>query len=88
MKVEIEICDICGAQHDTRCPVRWETVFTPINSGWSYDGQNLPHRIPSVCRACREVVTDAIARTIDARSALKTFPPVGRKQIVNPDVEK
>lgn len=82
MQVEIEICDICGAQHDTRYPLAWCTIYTTVKSGWSYDGQNLPHPINHVCRDCRVVVTDAIQKAIAQREGLKFFPPPTRKILV------
>ena len=85
MLVKIEICDICGAQHDKRYPLRWESIYTPIKSGWSDDGQNLPHPIESVCRRCREVITEAVRVAFQLRAGLKTFPPANRIQLIDPD---
>lgn len=83
MEVKIEVCDICGAQHDTRQTLSWESIYTQVKIGLSYDGQNLPHLIPHVCRKCREVLTDAVNTAIKLRSGLKVFPPTRRNHWVD-----
>ena len=85
MEVKIEICDICGQQHDTRYPLNWESIYTSVKIGLSYDGQNLPHVIPHVCRKCREVLTDAVNAAIELRAGLKVFPSAGLRRYVDPE---
>lgn len=82
MEIRIEVCEICGAQHDRREALSWESTFTRVKSGWSYDGCNTPTEIAHVCRPCRVIITDAVNAAITARSALKTFPPANRRDLV------
>lgn len=68
MKIEILVCDVCGARSDM-APTGWEYNFHGGDLNIVPDGTNGMRKLEHLCRDCRCVIHGSIIKAIKSRAS-------------------